>query len=69
MELVHSDLIGPIKVLSINKARYVLTFIEHQSQYPKYYFLINKDSKTVLEHFKEYKIWAENITEKKIKIL
>ena len=31
MELVHSDIMGPIKVPSINKARYVLTFIEHRS--------------------------------------
>ena len=44
MELVHSDLIGPIKTPSINQARYVLTFIEHQSRYPKCYFLKNKDA-------------------------
>ena len=69
MELVHSDLIGPIRIPSINKARYVLTFIEHRSQYLKCYFLKSKDVYVVLEHFKEYKIWAENITERKIKIL
>jgi transposase InsO family protein len=69
MELVHSDLIGPIKVPSINRAWYVLTFIEHRSRYPKCYFLMSKDSEVVLERFKEYKAWAENITERKIKIL
>jgi transposase InsO family protein len=69
MELVHSDLIGPIRVPSINRARYVLTFIEHRSRYPKCYFLMSKDSEVVLERFKEYKAWAENITERKIKVL
>ena len=69
MELVHSDVIGPIRVPSINKARYILTFIEHRSRYPKCYFLENKEAQMVLKHFKEYKAWAENIMEKKIKIL
>ena len=69
MELVHSDLIGPIRIPSINKARYVLMFIEHRSQYPKCYFLKSKDAHIVLEHFKEYKIWVENIIERKIKII
>ena len=69
MELVHSDIMGPIKVPSLNKSRYVLTFIEHRSRYPKCYFTTNKDAQTVLKHFKEYKVWAENITERKIKIL
>ena len=69
MELVHSDIIGPIRVPSINKSRYVLTFIEHRSRYPKCYFTKAKDASTILKHFKQYKAWAENITERKIKIL
>ena len=69
MELVHSDIIGTIKVPLINKVRYVLTFIEHHSQYPKCYFITNKESKMILEYFKEYKAWSENITEKQIKVL
>jgi hypothetical protein len=69
MELVHSDILGPIKVPSLNKARYVLIFIEHRSRYPKCYFLRNKSAETILKHFKEYKAWAENITGQKIKIL
>jgi len=63
MKLVHSDILRPIKVPSLNNARYVLTFIEHWSQYPKCYFLQNKDAESVLMYFKEYKAWAENITE------
>src|SRR5271170_468109 len=69
MELVHSDIIGPIRIPSINKSRYILTFIEHRSRYPKCYFTKTKDASTILGHFKEYKAWAENITERKIKIL
>ena len=56
IKLVYSNLIRPIRVPSINKARYVLMFIEHRSQYPKYYFLKSKDTHIVLEYFKEYKI-------------
>ena len=69
MELVHSDLLGPIRAPSLNKSRYVLTFIEHQSRYPKCYFLQNKEAATVLHFFKEYKAWVENIMGKTIKIL
>ena len=33
LELVHSDLMGPFPHPSINKARYVLTFIDDYSRY------------------------------------
>ena len=69
MELVHSDLLGPIRVLSLAGSRYVLTFIEEKSHFPKCYYLKTKKGNTILEKFKEYKAWAENITGKKIKVL
>src|SRR5579871_2837884 len=69
MELVHSDLLGLIRVPSITESRYVLTFIEEKSHFPKCYFLKTKEGNVVLEKFKEYKVWAKNITGKRIKIL
>src|SRR5579871_1832337 len=67
--LVHSDILGPIRIPSIIGSRYMLTFIKDTSHFPKSYYLKTKEDSTVLEKFKEYKAWAENITGKKIKIL
>ena len=55
MNLVHSNIMGPIRVPSLNNSKYVLTFIEHKSRYPKCYFICNKDADTILNCFKEYK--------------
>jgi len=69
MELVHSDIMGPIRVPSLKNSKYVLTFIEHKSRYPKCFYLDSKEGSNVLEKFKEYKAWAENVTDCQIKIL
>ena len=39
LELIHSDMMGPFPHVSINKVRYVLTFIDDFSQYTWVYFL------------------------------
>ena len=69
MELVYSDIMGPIWILLLNNSKYILIFIEHISQYLKYYFIYNKTTEIILDCFKEYKAWVENITGKYIKIL
>src|SRR5579871_2273066 len=69
MILVHSDILGPIRVPSIIDSRYVFKFITDTSHFPKSYYLKTKEGSTVLEKFKEYKAWAKNVTGKKIKIL
>src|SRR5579871_1280540 len=56
MELVHSDLLGPIRILSIAGSKYVLIFIEGKSYFLKYYYLKTKKGNVVLEKFKEYKV-------------
>ena len=56
-ELVHSDLMGPFPHLSINKAMYVLTFIDDYSLYTWVYFF-RKNSK-VFEHLKDFKALVE----------
>ena len=47
LELVHSDLLGPIRTPTLKGSRYVLTFIDHYSHFPKYYYFKNKDGVTV----------------------
>ena len=42
LDLIHSDLMGPFPHPSINKARYVLTFIDDFSRYTWVYLLRNK---------------------------
>jgi hypothetical protein len=67
LDLVHSDLMGPFPHPSINKARYVLTFIDDYSRYTWVYFLRKKSE--VFEHLKDFKALVETQTGKKIKIL
>ena len=69
MELVHSDICGPMQTMSISGARYIITFIDHYSQYPQCYFLSMKDGQAALDAFVEYKAWAENQTGQSIKTL
>jgi transposase InsO family protein len=67
LELVHSDLMGPFPHPSINKERYVLTFIDDYSCYTWIYFLRKKSE--VFEHLKDFKALVETQTRNKIKIL
>src|SRR5579871_5923094 len=69
IKLIYSNLLEPIRVLSIIKSRYVLIFIEGKSHFPKYYYLKIKEENIILEKFKEYKAWIKNIIGKRIKIL
>jgi hypothetical protein len=57
LELVHSDLMGPFPHQSINKAMYVLTFIDDYSCYTWVYFLRQKYK--VFEHLKDFKALVE----------
>lgn len=43
VELVHSDICGPISVESLAGARYFITFIDDKSRYCTVYFLTTKD--------------------------
>ena len=67
LELIHSDLMGPFPHLSINKVRYVLTFLDDFSRYTWVYFIRHKSK--VFEHLKDFKALAENQSMRKIKIL
>ena len=67
LELVHSDLCGPMSVDSIGGGKYFLTFIDDKSRWTKVYILKSKSE--VFETFREYKAEVENQTGKKIKTL
>eukprot|EP00171_Calliarthron_tuberculosum_P004153 IDg4153t1 len=60
LELVHSDVIGPIETESIGGARYVITFIDDKSKWTVEYTMHRKSES--LDCFKKYKAYAERHT-------
>jgi len=67
LDLVHSDLCGPMSVSSVGGAKYFLTFIDDHSRKIYIYFLKNKSE--VLEKFKSFKVFVEKQSGRKIKVL
>ena len=67
LELVHNDVFGPVKVPSLVKYVYYVSFIDDFSRNTWIYFLKKKSE--VFDRFKEFKALVENQTEKKIKVL
>lgn len=67
LELIHSDVCGPMKNISIGGARYFVTFIDDFSRRVHVYFIKNKNE--VFEKFLEFKNRVENELSTKIKIL
>jgi hypothetical protein len=58
IQLIHGDVMGPFPKPSINKYRYVLTFIDGYSLFTWVYFLTLKSQ--VFQYFKEFKALVEN---------
>ena len=67
LELVHSDVFGPVKQVSISGLCYMLTFIDDFSRYVWTYFLKHKDE--VLQKFKEFREDIEQKVGKKVRCL
>ena len=67
MELIHSDVFGPIPVPSLGGAIYYVRFIDDFSRNTSLYFL--KKKLEVFSKFKEFKALVENQIGKKIKVL
>ena len=67
LELVHTDLCGPMQTQSIGGSFYFLTFIDDFSRKTWIYFLRNKLE--TFSKFKEFKALTEKQSEKSIKIL
>lgn len=67
LEIIHSDVCGPMNVNSIGGARYIVTFIDDFTRRVAVYNIKYKSQ--VLEKFKEFKNLSENQLQKKIKKL
>lgn len=67
IELIHTDVCGPMQTMPIGGAKYFLIFVDDRSRYTWVYFIRKKSD--VFEHFKEFKTMIEKQTGKSIKIL
>ena len=67
LELVHNDVFGLVKVPSLGKSVYYVSFIDDFSRNTWIYFLKKKFE--IFNRFKELKALVENQTKKKIKVL
>jgi hypothetical protein len=67
LELIHSDVFGPIPIPSLGGSMYYVSFINYFSKNTWIYFLRKKSE--VFEKFKEFKSLVENQIDKKIKVL
>ena len=65
LELIHSDISGPMQTKSMNGSRYFLTFIYYFSRYTWVFFIKKKSE--LFEKFIELKALVENASERKIK--
>src|SRR4051794_6523283 len=67
LEIIHTDVCGPMSVASHGGYHYVLTFIDDLSRYGYIYFMKHKSE--TFEKFKEFQSEVENQRNKKIKFL
>ena len=65
LEIIHSDVCGPMSSNSLSMYVYYVCFIDDFSKKTWIYFMKNKDE--VFSKFKEFKALIENHTENKIK--
>ena len=69
LELVHSDLCGPITPTTFGGTKYYILFIDDYTRITHIYPLKGKTTAEVVERFKEYKAEVERHTGKQIKRL
>jgi transposase InsO family protein len=67
LQLIHTDLCGPMEQVSLGGMKYSITFIDDFTKRVHVYFL--KDKLSVLDVFKDYKCKVENELERKIKTI
>ena len=67
LELVHSDVCGPLKVRSMGGALYFVTFIDDHSR--KLWVRMLKSKDQVFDVFKEFHVFVERETGKKLKCI
>ena len=64
LQLVHSDVHGPVKVSTHQGYRYWVSFIDDFSRF-KAVYLLKRKSETFAA-FKQFKAWAENLTGQRV---
>ena len=69
LELIHSDLCGPMSVPSLGGFWYYILFIDDFSRKTWIYFLKCKKSEEILQRFKEFKALTKFFSGHKIKTL
>lgn len=67
LEIVYTDVCGPMRTTSLGGAKYFAVFIDDKSRWCEIYFLSKKTD--ILDAFKQYKAYVENLTGKRIKAL
>ena len=67
LEIVHSDVCGPMRIASHSGARYFVTFTDDFSRYCNVFVI--KQKSDVFNVFKKYKNEVEILTGKRIKML
>lgn len=67
LDLIHSDVCGPMSTKSLRGHLYYVKFIDDHSRKIWVYLLKSKDE--VFNKFQEFKARVENLTERRIKIL
>jgi hypothetical protein len=67
LDIIHSDVCGPISTASLSMYVYYVSFIDDFSCKTWIYF--SKAKNEVFNKFKEFKAHVENLFEKKIKML
>jgi hypothetical protein len=67
LEVVHSDLAGPMQTKSLQGSYYTATFIDDHSKLAVVYFISSKDQ--FAKVFNMYLLWAETQTTLKLKAL
>lgn len=65
LDIIHTDVCGPMRPESREKAKYFITFTDDCSRRTTVYFMQNKND--ALRIFKEFKKYVEKQTGKKIK--
>jgi hypothetical protein len=66
LQLVHSDVFGPVSIPSLGNSMYYVSFIDEFSRKNWIYFLRKKSE--VFDGFKEFKALIENQIEKRINV-
>ena len=67
LQLIHSDVCGPMPTESIGGNKYFVTFIDDYSRCCAVYFLKSKSE--ILEKFKQFEMWVSNDCSQKINSL